>query len=225
VIRAILTDIEGTTSSLSFVKDVLFPYARERMAQYVGSHATEPRFLPLLDAVRASAGRSDMGVDEIAAQLVAWIDEDRKDTTLKAIQGMIWEQGYRDGDFHGHVYADAVAGLRRWHEQGIRLYVYSSGSVLAQQLLFAHTEFGDLTDLFSGYFDTRSGAKQQSDSYRTIAREIGLPPQEIMFLSDIGAELDAARAAGMQTCHLVRDGTLGPAAPHPQAADFDHVTV
>jgi len=223
VIRAILTDIEGTTSSLSFVKDVLFPYARERIAQYVSSHAAEPQFLPLLDAVRASAGRSDMGVDEIAAQLVAWIDEDRKDTTLKAIQGMIWEQGYGDGDFHGHIYADAVAGLRRWHGQGIRLYVYSSGSVLAQQLLFAHTEFGDLTDLFSGYFDTRSGAKQQSDSYRTIAREIGLPPQEILFLSDIGAELDAARAAGMQTCQLVRDGTLDTAASHPQATDFDHV--
>jgi len=223
VIRAILTDIEGTTSSLSFVKDVLFPYARERMAQYVSSHAAEPQFTPLLDAVRAGTGRRDMSVDEVAAQLVAWIDEDRKDTTLKAIQGMIWEQGYRNGDFHGHVYADAVDALRRWHRQGVRLYVYSSGSVQAQQLLFAHTEFGDLTGLFSGYFDTRSGAKQHSDSYRTIAREIGLPAQEILFLSDISAELDAARAAGMQTCQLVRDGAPDPAAPHPQAADFDHV--
>jgi enolase-phosphatase E1 len=223
VIRAILTDIEGTTSSLSFVKDVLFPYARERMAAFVHSHAGDPGIAPLLEDVRRSAGHGDMGVDAVAAQLVAWIDEDRKDTTLKVIQGMIWEQGYRNGDFHGHVYADAEAALRRWHGQGIRLYVYSSGSVQAQQQLFAHTEYGDLTGLFSGYFDTRSGAKQQSDSYRTIAREIGLPAQEILFLSDISAELDAAHAAGMQTCQLVRDGTPDLAAPHPQAVDFDHI--
>lgn len=224
MIAAIVTDIEGTTSSLSFVKDVLFPYARARMAEFVRTHATDPTVRKELDAVRGLAGK-DLGTEEIVAQLIRWIDEDKKVTPLKALQGMIWEDGYKKGDFKGHVYEDAVRNLRRWLAQGIRLYVFSSGSVQAQKLLFGYSDFGDLTPLFSGYFDTMIGNKREADAYRKIAAAISLPPEEILFLSDIREELDAARAAGMRTLWLVRDGALDPAAAHTQIRDFDAVSV
>lgn len=220
--RAILTDIEGTTSSLSFVKDVLFPYARRHLAGYVRDHAGDPQVRACLEETRALAGLPEAGDEPLIAQLLAWVDEDRKATPLKALQGMIWELGYLRGDFTGHVYDDAAAVLRDWHARGIALYVYSSGSVHAQKLLFAHTAFGDLTPLFDGYFDTRSGAKTEAESYRRIAAEIGTPAVEILFLSDIVQELDAARDAGMQTCQLVRDGSTDPAAPHQQPHGQPH---
>ena len=203
MIAAIVTDIEGTTSSLSFVKDVLFPYARARMAEFVRTRATEPAVRKELDAVRGLAGK-DLGTEELVAQLIRWIDEDKKVTPLKALQGMIWEDGYKKGDFKGHMYEDAVRNLRRWQAQGIRLYVFSSGSVQAQKLLFGYSDFGDLTPLFSGYFDTTIGNKREAEAYRKIVAAIGLPPVEILFLSDIREELDAARAAGMQTLWLER---------------------
>jgi enolase-phosphatase E1 len=220
MIKAIVTDIEGTTSSLSFVKDVLFPYSRARMADYVRDHAHDPGVRAQLDEVRRLAG-GHLNDEEV----IAWIDEDRKITPLKALQGMIWQAGYRRGDFHGHVYEDAVRNLRRWKQQGLRLYVFSSGSVLAQKLLFGHTEYGDLTPLFTGYFDTTIGAKREADAYRTIAREIGLAPTEIQFLSDIREELDAARTAGMKTCWLTREATGGDNGGHPRARHFDDITV
>ncbi|OGI46408.1 MAG: 2,3-diketo-5-methylthio-1-phosphopentane phosphatase [Candidatus Muproteobacteria bacterium RBG_16_65_34] len=224
MIAAIVTDIEGTTSSLSFVKDVLFPYARARMAEFVRTRATEPAVRKELDAVRGLAGK-DLGTEELVAQLIRWIDEDKKVTPLKALQGMIWEDGYKKGDFKGHMYEDAVRNLRRWQAQGIRLYVFSSGSVQAQKLLFGYSDFGDLTPLFSGYFDTTIGNKREAEAYRKIVAAIGLPPVEILFLSDIREELDAARAAGMQTLWLVRDGALDPAAAHRQIRNFDAISV
>jgi enolase-phosphatase E1 len=220
VIRAVLTDIEGTTSSLSFVKDVLFPYARARMAGFVNEHAQDPRVAPLLDAARREAGDPALSQEGVVGQLVTWIDEDRKITPLKALQGMIWERGYRDGDFRGHVYADAEQALRDWRAQGLALYVYSSGSVQAQRLLFAHTGFGDLTPLFDGYFDTTVGGKRDSASYQVIAERIGIPPGEILFLSDTGAELDAAAAAGCRTVWLVRDAMPDSQAAHLQVRGF-----
>lgn len=223
MIRAILTDIEGTTSSLSFVKDVLFPYARQQMEAFLQQHAAEPAVAAQLAAVSTAAGR-ELGLAEAAAQLRQWIDADRKITPLKALQGMIWQAGYRNGDFTGHVYADAAQRLRAWHEAGIRLYVFSSGSVQAQKLLFAHSDQGDLTSLFSGYFDTTSGNKREAEAYRTITAAIGLPAVEILFLSDIVAELDAARAAGMRTYLLVR-GDVTQDAGHPQARDFHAIDV
>jgi enolase-phosphatase E1 len=222
MIRAILTDIEGTTSSLSFVKEVLFPYARRRMGDFVREHATEPAVRAQLDAVRTESG-AELDDAGVVAQLLRWIDQDRKATPLKALQGMIWEAGYRDGDFRGHVYDDAARRLRAWHEGGLRLYVFSSGSTQAQQLLFGHSDAGDLTPLFSGYFDTRIGNKREEAAYGAIAAHIGLPPEEILFLSDIVEELDAARAAGMQTAQLVRDGALQPGAGHRQARSFDDI--
>jgi enolase-phosphatase E1 len=222
MIQAILTDIEGTTSSLSFVKDVLFPYSRERLAAFVAARADEPEIARLLAEVGELAGKS-LSTDAAVAQLIQWIDEDRKATPLKALQGMIWEEGYKNGDFHGHIYEDAARKLREWRAAGLTLYVFSSGSVHAQKLLFAHTEYGDLTPLFSGYFDTRVGAKQQAGSYHEIAQQMGFAPETVLFLSDIGAELDAAKAAGFHTCQLLRPPAVVEAGAHPTAPDFDAI--
>lgn len=224
MIRAIVTDIEGTTSSLSFVKDVLFPYAHTHLAEFVQAHGRGPVVRALLDEAHRLAG-ADLDDVGLVAQLIRWIDEDKKITPLKALQGMIWEAGYRQGDFTGHVYADAVRKLRAWQAAGIRLYVFSSGSVQAQKLLFAHSDHGDLTPLFAGYFDTNIGAKKEAASYRRIAAAIGVPAAEILFLSDTKDELDAARAAGMRTAWLVRDGAADPGAEHPQAGSFDDIVL
>lgn len=218
--RAILTDIEGTTSSLDFVKQTLFPYARRHIATFLREHADDPRLTAHLDEVRNLGEAPDADLEQVIDLLIRWIDEDRKLTPLKAIQGLIWEHGYRSGDFEGHVHEDAVVALRAWHASGLGLYVYSSGSVHAQQLLFGHTRFGDLTPLFSGWFDTRIGAKIETGSYQRIAAEIGMPAADILFLSDIEAELDAAHAAGMATIQLVRDREPDLSAAHRQVRDF-----
>lgn len=223
MIRAILTDIEGTTSSIAFVKDVLFPYAREHMAEFIKSHALDPQVRRLLDDVCAEAGQTLNG-EGVIAQLIQWINEDKKLTPLKILQGMLWEEGYRTGKFTGHVYEDAVKKLQEWHKAGIGLYIYSSGSVPAQKLLFSHTNFGDLTTMLSGYFDTRTGSKRESDSYRKISHEINIPENEILFLSDTAEELDAARAAGMNTLQLLRDedgATMSP--DHYHARNFNEI--
>ncbi|MDH3371185.1 MAG: acireductone synthase [Gammaproteobacteria bacterium] len=220
--KAILTDIEGTTSSLSFVKDVLFPYARERMAEYVRQHAQELSVKKELEEVRRLSG-INLNNSEIIEQLIRWIDEDKKITPLKSLQGMIWENGYKKGDFKGHVYEDAARNLKKWKQAGLKLYVFSSGSVQAQKLLFAHTDYGDLTPLFSGYFDTTIGNKREENSYRKITESIGTPPGEILFLSDIREELDAARSAGMPVTWLLRDGALDPNATLRQVQNFDEI--
>lgn len=219
MIEAIVTDIEGTTSSLSFVKDVLFPYSRARLSTFIQQRGHDPAVRSQLDEVCSTLGRH-LDDEQLVAQLTQWIDEDRKVTPLKALQGMIWEEGFRRGDFTGHVYDDAVSRLREWGQRGIRLYVFSSGSVQAQRLLFGYSDHGDLMPLFSGYFDTTVGAKREAAAYHKIAEAIGLAPQKVLFLSDIREELDAARAAGMQTIWLVRDGQCAPAAAHHQVRDF-----
>jgi enolase-phosphatase E1 len=173
MIAAVVTDIEGTTSSLSFVKDVLFPYARSRIRQFVLDRQEQPEVRAALDAARRELAQPDASVEKVIDGLIAWIDQDKKATSLKTLQGMVWEQGYCNMDFRGHVYPDAAEKLKQWHAAGIRLYVYSSGSVQAQKLLFAHTEYGDLTSLFSGYFDTTTGHKRETDSYRAIAHSRG----------------------------------------------------
>ncbi|HEY5682643.1 MAG TPA: acireductone synthase [Sulfuricaulis sp.] len=222
--KAILTDIEGTTSSLSFVKDVLFPYAREHMGEFIRQHANDPAVVHELDEV-CRVNDKKLTDAEAIDQLMRWIDEDRKITPLKSLQGMIWENGYKKGDFKGHVYEDAVRNLKKWKLSGVRLYVFSSGSVQAQKLLFAHTDYGDLTPLFSGYFDTTIGNKREANSYRKIAESIGIPPGEILFLSDIQEELDAASAAGMPVTWLIRDGALDPHAMQRQVRNFDEILI
>jgi enolase-phosphatase E1 len=225
VIRAVLTDIEGTTSSLSFVKDVLFPYARAHLAAFVREHAQAPRVALQLDEVRREAGDPGLSMEAVIDHLIAWIDQDRKITPLKVLQGMIWENGYRNGDFQGHIYPDAEQVLRDWQARGLALYVYSSGSVQAQKLLFAHTAFGDLTPLFDGYFDTTVGGKLDTGSYRAIAAAIGVAPADILFLSDVKAELDAAAAAGCRTAWLVRDDVPDLTTSHRQVRNFRDIGI
>lgn len=196
--RAILTDIEGTTSSISFVKDVLFPYARRALPGFVAGHRDDPEVRRWLDVVATEHG-SICDDDVIVETLQGWIDQDRKHTALKALQGMIWQAGYEDADFTAHIYPDAAPALREWHASGLPLYVYSSGSVPAQKLFFGHSDAGDLTPLISGWFDTEVGGKREAASYARIAADIGLPPGDLLFLSDVVEELDAARDAGLQT--------------------------
>lgn len=208
---AIVSDIEGTTSSIAFVHEVLFPYSRARLADYVPAH--RDAVAPILETVRAEAG--DPALDEAGciSLLLEWHDADRKITPLKELQGMIWAEGFAAGAFTGHIYPDAVAGLRRWHARGIPLYIYSSGSVGAQKLLFGNSDYGDLLPLFAGHFDTAVGGKKEASSYRAIAEALGRPAGEILFLSDVEAELAAAREAGMQVTLLARDGM-------PETSDF-----
>lgn len=224
MIKAIVTDIEGTTSSLSFVKEVLFPYAREHIGDYVRGHAEQGKMTALLDDVRREAGE-DLDLEGVITQLEQWIDQDRKIPALKTLQGLLWEAGYQQGDFQGHIYEDAKQKLEQWQREGIRLFVYSSGSVYAQKLLFGHTKYGDLNTLFNGYFDTQVGAKTETASYQKIINAVGCEADEVLFLSDIEAELDAARAAGMQTIWLVRDSAPDKKATHLQVKDFNDISI
>lgn len=217
MIKAIVTDIEGTTSSIDFVHQTLFPYARTHLRKFLRDHAGDDAVQGELAEIERIENR-DLSLDEAADVLERWIAEDRKITPLKSLQGMVWRVGYECGELKGHVYADTPDALRHWHAQGLRLYVYSSGSVDAQKLIFGHTDFGDLTSLFSGYFDTRVGGKREAASYREILKQIGLSGEEVLFLSDIGEELDAARVAGLHTCQLVRDAKTRAALAHVQAA-------
>lgn len=196
--RAILTDIEGTTSAIAFVKDVLFPYALRELPAFVRGNTNDPAVRHWLDSAALDIG-GVVSDDCIVEILQDWIREDRKHTALKGLQGMLWKTGYEQGDYRGHVYSDATTRLREWHATGVPLYMYSSGSVDAQKLLFTYSEAGDLSALFSGHFDTEIGGKRDPDSYRNIADALKLAAGDILFLSDIVEELDAARIAGMRT--------------------------
>jgi enolase-phosphatase E1 len=200
-IQAVLLDIEGTTSSIAFVAETLFPYARKHLAAYVATHPAETA--PIL----AQVATEEPG--DPVATLTRWIDEDRKATPLKTLQGMIWADGYADGTLDGHVYPDTPEAMRRWKDQGRRVYIYSSGSIAAQRLIFGHSTAGDLTPLLSGYFDTTSGPKRDAASYARIAEVVELPPAQILFVSDMAPEVDAARAAGMQALLIDREGKTG----------------
>lgn len=209
--RAVLTDIEGTTTPLSFVVDVLFPFAKERLEDACASN--DPRFVDAVRQLReehaAHEADTGSGVPEFGngAPYARYLMElDRKSTGLKALQGLIWEEGYRDGNLKGDVYPDVPEALRAWKEQGIRVRIFSSGSVLAQKLLFGHTPYGDLLPYFEGYHDTTTGPKREARAYAAIADAFGLPPGEILFLSDVTEELDAASEAGMRTGFFVRPG-------------------
>jgi len=226
----ILTDIEGTTSSISFVKNVLFPYARKALPAFVAAHGREPQVRRWLDAVAVEIGGACQD-SLIVETLQGWIDQDRKHTALKALQGMIWEAGYRNGDYKAHFYPEVAAVLKGWHAEGKPLYVYSSGSVPSQKLFFGFSEAGDLTGLVSGWFDTEVGGKREADSYRHIVDAIGVPAGQILFLSDVVEELDAAREAGLQTRLLDRleDYPLprsGEAAHgHDRVENFQQITL
>ncbi|HEY6877272.1 MAG TPA: acireductone synthase [Polyangiales bacterium] len=205
MIRAIVLDIEGTTSALSVLKEVLAPYARAQLRPYLRSHQT-PEVEEALAAARVLAEEPDADRERTIGILERWIDEDRKAPPLKTLQGLIWERGYRDGSLRAHVYPDVAPALRGWREAGYALYVYSSGSVLAQRLFFEHTLEGDLRGYFSGWFDTRVGPKHSPTAYRAIAQALSLHPQQIAFLSDAQAELDAATEVGFYAYGVAREG-------------------
>lgn len=222
MIRAIVTDIEGTTSDIRFVHNILFPYAREHLAGFLRENAHQPEVAAALQSVREEAGQPLADLAAVTEILLGFMDQDRKSTGLKALQGMIWRDGYVNGSFTGHLYPDVLPALSRWKAQGIELYVYSSGSVAAQKLLFGYSDEGDITDLFSGYFDTHVGAKREVAAYRAIAAEIGQPAEQLLFLSDIHQELDAAAEAGWQTLQLLR-GDADSESRHRQVTDFTQI--
>jgi enolase-phosphatase E1 len=223
-LKAIITDIEGTTSSIRFVHEVLFPYARRALPGFVETHRHDPEVRPWLEQVGAEIGADPDG-QEVVDALLHWIDIDRKHTALKALQGMIWASGYAGAQFRAHVYPDVPDRLRAWRQGGLALYVYSSGSVPAQQLFFGHSEAGDLRPLFQGYFDTTIGGKREAASYHRILEAIGCQGAQSLFLSDVVAELDAARSAGLHTCLLERDGEITDRNGHPAAVDFDAIAL
>lgn len=222
MIRAIVTDIEGTTSDIRFVHNVLFPYARQHLAAFVRENQADEQVQAALNAVREESAQPQAALEDVIETLLSYIDQDRKSPGLKALQGMIWRTGYVTGQFTGHLYPDVLPAFEHWQQQGIALYVYSSGSVAAQKLLFGYSDEGDLTLLFSGYFDTGVGAKHETQSYRNIAEQIGIAPSALLFLSDIHQELDAAAQAGWHTVQLIR-GKADPLSRHQQVNDFSQI--
>lgn len=217
-LRAILLDIEGTTTPIAFVHDVLFSYARDHVREFLAAN-------PSAEDIAHLRGEqaNDAGAPESISEYVEWlISIDRKSTALKSLQGKIWRQGYEDGSLKSQVFADVAPAFERWRHRELRVSIFSSGSVLAQQLLFAHTEVGDLTMFIDSYFDTNVGKKGEAESYRKIAEAMGLPAQEILFISDVVAELEAADEAGMKTVLSIRPGNA-PQPQYPSIRNFDEI--
>ena len=227
-IRSVLLDIEGTTTPVEFVYDVLFPFARAHAADYLERERDGESCrvaVALLRGERSADMASGETPPESTAAYAAWLmDRDRKSRGLKALQGLIWQEGYRRDELRGQVFPDVPPALERWNNRGLGVYIYSSGSVLAQQLLFSTTDVGDLTKFCRGYFDTAVGPKASPESYRLITSSIGVAPAQVLFVSDVVAELDAAREAGLRTALCVRSsGSSLPASSHPLIRAFDDI--
>lgn len=208
--KYILTDIEGTTTSVSFVYDVLFPYFRNNLDKLIELKLNPDVFEAFEQTIELSKeleGKEIKETSQILETLLKWSLEDKKITPLKTLQGILWKDAYISGEIKGHVYPDVPLALENWKEQSIQLGVFSSGSVAAQKLIFGFSEFGDLTPFFSNYFDTKTGGKRETETYKTIAAKLGLKASDILFLSDIVEELESAKKAGFQTMQLVREGT------------------
>lgn len=233
--RGILLDIEGTTSSISFVYDVMFPQVRRELEGYLLAHWGEAALASACEQIARDAGHASLAEwsrkaarDEqtlVRGEVQRLMDGDVKSTGLKALQGLIWEQGFASGELKAHVYDDVPRALAAWNEAGADVRIYSSGSIQAQKLFFGHTIFGNLLSYLRGHYDTTTGGKRESASYRTIAAEYGLAPQQILFCSDIAAELDAASAAGMQTALVKRPGNASAESTHPAIASFDEIVL
>lgn len=227
---AIVTDIEGTTSSIRFVKDILFVYAEQFLPDFVLKHKEERDVARQLRAISENTGIPLKDTDAIIAQLRQWMREDNKSTELKALQGMVWELGYQRGEYQAHIYPDVPDKLREWLGEGINLYVYSSGSEKAQRLFFRYSNFGDLRLLFAGHFDTTIGSKRDAESYYKLAEQVALAPSDMLFLSDIEEELDAAAEAGMRTTWVIRpqESTVDASkikSKHPIVSSFDEIVL
>ncbi|KAF7767672.1 enolase-phosphatase E1 [Pseudoalteromonas citrea] len=223
MIKAILTDIEGTITRISFVKDILFPYAAKHLPKFVEQHQHVPEVAAQLHEVKHLIAKPTASTSEAIDALLNWIKNDEKVTPLKQLQGLIWQAGYENGDFTGHIYPDAFEFLNAQYTAKLNLYVYSSGSVKAQKLLFEYSDYGDIRPLFNAYFDTKVGGKKEAQSYLNIVEQLPYLASEILFLSDIVEELDAAKSAGLATLQLWRDGQTQSAA-HPIITDFNQYT-
>ncbi len=204
--RGILLDVEGTTSSISYVYDVLFPFAREHVREFTRQRQDDDDVRAAWALIEEEAGRPLADVDALVTEVHRLMDADAKTTGLKQLQGLVWRQGYESGELTSHVFPDVRPALERWRERGVPVRIYSSGSVEAQRLFFGHTEQGDLLAYLDGHHDTRTGPKGEPSSYRAIAGDWGLEPADVLFVSDVLAELDAARTAGMKTALCVRPG-------------------
>ena len=222
--KVILTDIEGTTSSISFVKDVLFPYSYKKLPSFLRDNSKNSEIQTLLKDIEALTSIPSHDIERIISQCLKWIDEDQKVTPLKSLQGLIWKEGYENSDYKAHMYPDAYEKLKQWRNS-FPLYVYSSGSILAQKLFFSNTEFGDITSFFSGYFDTSIGNKSEEKSYTQIAEEIKVIPDEILFLTDMEKEVEAAKAAGFQTCLIKREGEISNNSDTMIRSNFHEITI
>ena len=225
-IRALLLDIEGTTTPIEFVHQVLFPYARARAAEYLACNQESADVLEAIALLRKEHAAEKPDATYVVLEYVySLMDRDKKSPGLKALQGLIWQDGYKSGELRGQVYPDVVPAFERWRARGIDIYIYSSGSVLAQRLLFGSTEAGDLTTFLKDYFDTAVGPKVSPDSYGVIAARIHVPPPEILFVSDVGQELDAARTSGMRTALCVRGRSDAPpgSVSHPVIRSFAEI--
>lgn len=227
--KVLLFDIEGTTTKISFVHDVLFPYAKEHLASYLREFHQDERIASFLQETSALALQDGILANSLEEQIQVlrnWMAEDRKAPPLKAIQGYVWKNGYETGKFKAHVYDEVAEVLQSLKNDGFTLGIYSSGSVKAQKLLFAHTEYGDLNPLFSFYFDTKVGHKRSSASYlhihQEIAKQLSITPGDIVFFSDIKEELDAAKEAGFQSIHVLRPGTQSQK-DHPTIHTFSEL--
>ena len=225
--RGIVLDVEGTTSSISFVYDVLFTFAKERVGDYLGTHAVDPGVAALLPPILAEAGDSAVAGEVIpppraAAAAMELMRRDAKFGPLKDLQGRIWRSGFESGELVAHVFDDVPEALRAWSESGLDVRIYSSGSVEAQKLFFGHTAAGDLLPCLRGHYDTVTGPKRETESYAKIAADMGLDPRQVLFVSDVGEELDAARRAGMQTALAERPGnrTATSVFEHPVVTTF-----
>jgi enolase-phosphatase E1 len=208
--RGILLDVEGTTSSISFVYDVLFEHAKKNVASFLAAHRNDPQVRTAALGLARGLGLTDEGLTRLALGAVDLMNRDIKETSLKALQGMIWRGGYESGEIVAHVFDDVPPALAQWADGGVDVRIYSSGSIEAQKFFFAHTAAGDLTPSLRGHYDTTTGPKREAASYAAIAADMGLEPRQILFVSDVGAELDAARAAGMATALAVRPGNREP---------------
>ena len=228
-VRAILLDIEGTTTPIAFVHDVLFTYARNHVREFLRVNADNKEVradIALLRDEYAEDMSKGRNPQPLVADYVEWlIAADRKSTGLKSLQGKIWRKGYEDGSLKSQVFADVAPAFERWQQRGLSINIFSSGSVLAQKLLFAHTEAGDLTRFIDDYFDTNVGKKGEADSYRRIAEKIKLPAREILFISDVIDELNAAHDTGMKTLLSVRPGNAlqDNTNQYPQIVSFDQI--
>lgn len=225
MIRCVLTDIEGTTSSIEFVHKVLFPYARHHIGEFLlrTQDATAKQYVQKIWTNEfGNLAATEPDLDAVINLLLTWIDRDLKHPLLKALQGMIWKAGYESGAYLGHVYPDVLDAFKAWHLQNIKVAIFSSGSIQAQKLLFAHSEAGNLTSMISEYFDTDTGNKRESQSYTKIGKQLLIPSDEILFLSDIKEELDAAALSGMHTIQLLRE-PLPCVGEHKTAKTFQDV--